>query len=799
MAKKRITLDALGDLKKKDPCMHALPKSAQETIDIVRVAESGLFELPGNRFSATWELEDINYKIEDIQSKDDILYRYLTEVINPIQHPFKITIINKKKDIQELEDEYLIPYKQDEYVRLREQVNQEILRRLKQSRRGFVQNKYITISSEVKKVENLALRFKDMEQDLENGLATIGSSIKRLSGDERLNVIRNILQPDATLPMPKISDLIKKNRSYLDELVSMQGFDFFDNGKYEGFRIGRKYASAIYATSYPDILSDEFMDILMDYPVESILSLDFVPVSTKAANDFINSVYMAVEKKISKQQQIRNRNREYSSDISETVKAEKQNVKKVIDQSRESCEKMYLGGLTMIVFADTKSELLSVISNIKSMAEKKSVQMEVAWLQQKESFMTALPIGNRYIENLRPMFSSDVANLCPFQTAKIKVGGNTICYGVEMVSDNSVFGNRRRLTFGGGFSFGKPGTGKSHFAKWEMAYILVSSGDSIICIDPTLEYKALIPEYHGAFLNFAPGSENHINPLHCDLSIFDSDKLDAFIDDTGDYMLAVFNALMPGEIESAHNTIITRCVRLLYESIAALPANERYIPIMSDLKKVMDEQPEWQAEKLSLAMELFTTGAFRMFNAQTNISLSTRFTCFGIKDVGQRLFGLAMLTITRFIDKQVDDNFKKRITTWNYYDEIHELLKEEEAAKYLDKSWRKHRKQKAIDTGMTHTIEELIENNTAKTMVKNSEFILMLKSSIISCEAFLKSVEGMKENYCKYIINSRPGCGLLKHGKEIIPIDGTLAEDNPLSILFNTDPYKDEDQQMLTE
>ena len=82
---------------------------------------------------------------------------------------------------------------------------------------------------------------------------------------------------------------------------------------------------------------------------------------------------------------------------------------------------------------------------------------------------------------------------------------------------------------------------------------------------------------------------------------------------------------------------------------------------------------------------------------------------------------------------------------------------------------------------MTHTIEEIVEN---------SEFIMMLKSSKISCGAILKNVEGMKENYLKYLVNSKPGCGLLKHGKEIVPIDGTMEEENELTVLFNTDPYK---------
>lgn len=796
MAKKKVNSESVVGLRKKDPNVHEFPKSAQDTIDIVKVAESGIFELPENRFSATWEIEDVNYKIEDEITKDDFLYRYSTEVVNPIQNPFKITIINKKKNVKELEDEYLIPYKNDEYAELRANVNREILRRLKQSRKGFLQKKYITITSEVKKAENLDLKFKIIETDLVKGLSGIGSGASRLTGDDRLNLIKDIIQPDSSIPMQKLSSLTKKSRSYLDELVGLQGFDFSDNGRYEGFRIGKKYGAALYVASYPDILSDEFIDSLMDYPAESIISIDAVPVSSKAANDFINSVYQAVENKISKQQRIRNKNREYSSDISETVKKEKQDVKAVIDQSRESCEKMYLGAVTMIVFADTKSELISAVSNIKSLAEKKTVSMETAWLQQKESFMTALPIGNRYIENLRTMFSSDIATLCPFQTAKIKVMGTKICYGVEMVSDNPVFGNRRYLTFGGGYRFGKPGSGKSHDAKWEMSYVLVSSDDKIICIDPTMEYKRLVPIFKGAYLNFAPGSENHINPLHCNLSVFDSDELDAFIDDTAEYMIAVFNSLMPGEIESAHNTIITRAVRLLFERIKALGVKERFIPIMSDLKTVIDEQPEPQANDLSLALELFTTGAFRMFNHQTNISLDTRYTSFGIKDVGKRLFGLAMLTINRFVDNQVDENFEKQITTWIYYDEVHEILREEESARYLDKSWRKHRKQKAIDTGLTHTIEELIENDTAKAMVKNSEFIMMFKSSKISCEALVNSVEGMKENYCKYILNSSPGCGILKHGKEIIPIDATVDVDNPLAELFNTDPYKDSEKAL---
>lgn len=782
--------DVLGGFRAKDPSVKAFPKSAQDVIDIVKVAENGIFELPGKRFSATYEIDDINYMLENEDGRDELLYNYATKVINPLQCPFKITLINKKKDIQTMEEEYLYPEKEDEYQELREYVNMETLRRITKSRKGYTQHKYITVTTEVGKLENMELKFQPITNDLSLGMGELNAGITQLNGDERLNLIRSIIQPDATMNMPSISTLIGKNRSFYDELVNMEGFDFTDNGKYECFRIGKKHCTALYASSYPDILSDEFVDKLMNYPIESIVSIDVVPIPGKSGRKYIDSIYEAVENKIQKQQKYRNKNRDYSSDISKSVRDEKEEVEKFINQSRESSEKMFLCGLTIILMADTKSELLSAADNIKVLGDKEQVRIENAWMWQKESFLTALPIGNRYIENLRVMFTSDIATLCPFQSAKLNVKGTKMCYGVDRISDEVIMGNRKALTFGGGFYFGKPGTGKSQDAKWEMANVLVGTDDVIICIDPSLEYTQQKKIFNGEFFNFSPGSRNYINPLDCDYSIFDSDKFDEFIDSTSDYMLAIFAAIMHEELESGHNTIISRCVRRLYEKIAALPKEKRFIPIMSDLKDVFDEQPEPQAADLSLALELFTTGAFQMFNHHTNVNLNSRFTCFGIRDVGKRLYGLAMITINRYIDKKVLENFEKGITTRIYYDEIQYILKSEESSAYLDDSWRNHRKSNAIDTGMTHTIEKIVKNPIAEDIVKNSEFLFILKSSKASAKALLDNIEGMKNDYFRFILNAPIGYGLIKHGKEIIPIDATMDEENPLMRIFNTDPHK---------
>ena len=789
---RRNIADPLDEFKTKDPHVHEFPKSAQEAIDIVKVAEDGIFELPDERYSVTWKIKDVNYKLANDLEKEVFLSKYGEQVINTIQDKFKITLINRKRDIQDMEEEYLYPEVNDSYYKLRKYVNKEVLDRIKLSRKGFKQSKYITITKKTNKLTNIVDSFENTNKSLKSAFNVIGSEVRRLNGDERLRLIHELLTSDrqSNIEFPSISVLEKKKRSFLDEVVNMKGFDFSDKSR-EKFKIGKKYCSCLYVTSYPESLSDLFLDKIMNLPVESIISIDCVPVSADAARRFISSVYNSVEEKIRKQQEIRNKNRDYASDISESIKAEKREVAEYMEQSRRSEERMFMTGVSIVVMADTISELESIISVIKNdIGAGESVDIEVAWMQQREGFMTCLPIGNRYTDNLRTMFTSDVASLCPFQSEKLDVEGTRICYGIDQINDEPLMGNRKSLTFGGGFFLGKPGSGKSCNAKWEMANILAGTNDKIIVIDPTLEYQSEVELFNGAYLNFKPGTNNYLNPLECELSIFESDEFNNFIDETADYMLVMFNLMMPEEIGIVHRTIINRSIKQLYRNIKSLPKKDRFVPIMSDLKRVIESQKEPEARKLSLALELFTDGAFSMFNHRTNVVLDSRYTCFGIRDVGHNLFGMAMLSINRYIDEQVKKNREEGITTWIYYDEVHELLKVRESADYLDNSWRKHRKLNAIDTGLTHTLEEIVSNDTAEAMVKNSEFLMLLKSSQDSFEAMVNNIEGFEPEYSKYIINVSVGYGMIKHGAEIIPVSGQIREDNPLLKIFNTDPLK---------
>lgn len=793
--RKKMLKYGLDEYREPDPQLYAVPHSAQEMIDIVSVSESGIFELPGKKYSSTWEIEDINYNLANDDEREEIQFRYSSQIISVMQYPFKLTIINRKKNTEKLKEEYF--YKENPACKgkLREYVNDAIEDWVTRGRHGYEQEKYITVSAERNNKDEAIQLMKIINDDLKKGFSSIDSSIKQLNGDERLNLLSKILNPESNIPLPTIREMYESGRDYKNEILPDKGFDFSDK-KCETFKIGDKVCTAMYATKYPNVLSDSFMEELTNLPVEAIISIDAVPINADTARKFVEGIYMDVEEAIGKQQEKRNKNRAYATDISYKKRREKEDVEAYMDELREADQRMLLAGLTILVVAETEDELEAQVNSIKTVGSRYTVDIENAWLYQREYFATALPIGNRQISKMRPMLSSDIAALIPFQAASLKTSGVRICYGTNQVSGEPIFGNRKKLSFGGGFYFGKPGSGKSQDAKQEMAAILASTDDDIIVIDPTFEYEKVCDIFDGEFFEFSPTSQYHLNPLDIELELYeDSKALQKFINDTSDYMISQCALMMEGEILSGHRTIISRAVRALYEDIAALPKNERYIPIMGDLRKVISGYEEKEAVAIALAMELYTDGAFSMFNHQTNISLKKRFTAFGIRDVGKNMYGQAMLAITRHIDKRIRKNFEMGRSTWVYTDEIHRIIKNPISADYMDRSWRENRKFNAINTGLTHTIEEILKNDIAESMVKNSEFLFILKSSKTSVNEMLTSIEGMKPELFRFMINAPVGTGILKHGAQLIPVDGRLSEENPLSRVFNTDPHKYADEE----
>ena len=96
-----------------------------------------------------------------------------------------------------------------------------------------------------------------------------------------------------------------------------------------------------------------------------------------------------------------------------------------------------------------------------------------------------------------------------------------------------------------------------------------------------------------------------------------------------------------------------------------------------------------------------------------------------------------MLVVLDSILNRITQNRAKGRNTFIFIDEIYLLFQHEYSANFLFTLWKRVRKYGAYCTGITQNVDDLLQSHTARTMLANSEFIIMLSDVWIGYEAVI--------------------------------------------------------------
>ena len=773
--------DGFKELKKASEPLYKAPKSIQQTIEIMKVAENGIFEVAKNRFSKCYRFQDINYTTTNETEQIDIFERYC-KFLNSLDVSFKITINNKNKDMEQVRDYVFLQRKDDGYDGFRSIYNNIMEQKIHEGRQGIEQERYLTITIERKNFEEAKAQFATIEASVHKAFGELGAEIVALSGNERIKVLHDYyhLGDEGSFDFD-IREARKVGVDFRNDLCNGM-IQFFP----DYFKDEKKFCRALFIKKYPSSLSDRFLNEITSLPVHSITSIDVVPIPKDMTTKVLQKKYLGIESDIIKQQRVRNKNNDFSSEISYNKRIEKKEIEEIMDDVRENDQCLYYVSVTIILMADTKEELDSMTETVETIGKRNSVTIEEHYLKQRESLNTALPIGVRQVETMRTMLTQSLAVLMPFNVQELN-DKQGCYYGINQVSKNINIGNRKKLINGNGFVFGVPGSGKSFFCKMEMGNVFLSGNDEIIVIDPMNEYFDIAQTYGGTVVNMSTYTDNYVNPLDMDVWSLDLNDSKGMIREKGEFMLGLCEQCMGESLNSRQKSIIDRCVRRLYIEIAR--NREKYVPIMSDFYEILMNQPEDEAKDIALSLELFVNGSLNIFNHQTNVDVDNRFTVYGIRDLGTELSPITMLVMMESIQNRIIANGKRGIATWLYIDEFHVLLNSEYSAKYLQQLWKKVRKQGGLCTGITQNVVDLLQNYTATTMLANSEFVALLKQANTDSSR-MAEVIGVSEAQLRFVTNSSSGMGLMKCGNVVIPFDNTIEKGTDLYNLYNTNIHE---------
>ena len=147
---------------------------------------------------------------------------------------------------------------------------------------------------------------------------------------------------------------------------------------------------------------------------------------------------------------------------------------------------------------------------------------------------------------------------------------------------------------------------------------------------------------------------------------------------------------------------------------------------------------------------------------------------------------VGMLVVLDSIFNRIIRNRGLKRNTWIYIDEIYLLFQHEYSANFLFTLWKRMRKYQACGTGISQNIEDLLQSHTARTMLANSEFLIMLNQAATDREE-LAHLLNISDNQLSYITNVDSGRGLIKCGSAIVPFVDHFPK-NKLYRLMTTKP-----------
>lgn len=759
-----------------------IPKTVQQSIPIDVIYKDGIIQ-SGRTFSKMWRFSDINYEVASNAEQEEMFLAH-SAILNglPTDAVAKISIFNRQLQNHSIE-KMTVPTSNENYREYAKELEELLNDKMAESN-NIVHEKYITISAEKKNIKEARTYFARVGSDLAADFAKISSQITELGYKERLRLIYEFFKSGGSEDFNFDLKRAMARGAHFKDYISPDSIEF----RKDYVQFGDKYARVLFLKEYPSFLKDELLSQLTDFSRSMMVSVDVQPIPTDEAVKEIQKKLLAIETDITKWQQKQNMNNNFSATVPYEMEQMRSEIKEFMDDLTARDQRMMFVTMTLVHVADSLAELDNDTETLMSIGRKDLCNLSILKFQQEDGLNTVLPYGLMEIDAVRTLTTESTAVLIPYKTQEIIDNGG-LYYGINAISHNLLMCNRKLLLNGNGFIIGVSGSGKSFASKMEIAMAALFTDDDIIVVDPEKEYAPLVSNLGGEVIKLSASSPNHINAMDINE---DTGGEDNPISIKSEFLISLFDQLLKngdarlgGGVGAKDRSIIDRCTISVYNDY--FKGKLEKLPTLADFREELLKQPEQEAHDLALSLELFATGSLDAFSHQSNVNVNNRIACYDILELGDQMKSIGLLIMLDNIMNRVMANRKRGKYTRVYIDEAHLFFKNPYSAEFLLKAWKRFRKYGGLLTGITQNIADCLSNETARGMLANSEFLLMLNQAP-SDRAELAGLLNISQTQMGYITNAPAGHGLIKVGGSIVPFANDFPADTQLYTLMSTSP-----------
>ena len=801
--------------------------SVQDIFSIVSIEESGIFELNNKRFSKLYALSDINFAgVTDEEQKQLIIN--FSNVLKSMPCRFSYSVANEYVDERSFHEKILYRLRGDKYDHLRRAYNQVIKDKVSDAKQGLYQTIYLTLTIKAENMADARSTFNSIESAIRSAFVGIGvngiqgSFMRTVPIDERVQLLFNLTHAGIdTRYKFHFEDEIAARHDWMNIITPVS--ICFEN---ECFTLNNHIGKVFFIDEYPKSLESDIVSSLSKVNCTSYITINNELLDIGGFKQEIARKYMGVGMKIENEKQRNRNNNDYLADASAKLLSEKEKLDSFSRELDTSDDHYYNSTMLIFVLAKNKEELSQIEEKLHNAASLKSLKLKSCFGKQREALNSVLPLGIQEFKRVINLSSSCLAMFMPFKTQELNdEGGNY--YGINQLSQNVIFADKKKLKNHNGMIFGQSGSGKSVFAKSEIIITFVNyPDDQIIIIDPQSEYGGLAAETDGTVISFDSTKEFYLNPMDVDFSGVDYGRLREIISDKADFILSLLSSCLKRDMTPEEQGVIDGVIEKVYSENYAMrkrlngeveDTNEYDVPgymrsnasfniVASDMsveEQIKAYSPTLQdvyqglldmgtnlGSHLAAAMEIFVNGSLNLFNHRTNVDLKNRFIVFDLSGLKDNLRITSMLIMMETVKGNIKANSGKKRWTHLYIDEFHELLGVEQVASFILKLWKEIRKMSGILCGITQNLSDLLNNDYGgklQAILSNTEYFALLSQSTLDKNKLMQFLPSISPAMFNFVDNADSGTGLLKMGTVTVPFDMRMSKDSEIYRIVNTD------------
>lgn len=429
--------------------------SAQNSIPYRELAKDGICRVQEKYYSKTIRFYDINYQLAQNEDKNAIFENWC-DFLNYFDSTihFQISFINHHSNMKEFESVIQIQPQNDAFDDVRMEYAQMLRDQLSKGNNGLVRTKYITFGIEAENIREAKPKLERIEADILNNFKVLGVSAYPLSGEERLQILYETFNPEEKVPFQFSYDRILRSGMGTKDFVAPTSFVFKEGKTFQmGNTIGAASYLQILAPELTDKMLAEFLDmnrnLIVNLHIQSIDQMKAIKLVKNKVTD-INRMKIEEQKKAVRAG--------YDMDIIPSdLNTYGGEAKRLLEDLQSRNERMFLVTVLFLNTAKTKQELDNAVFQTAGIAQKYNCSLRRLDYMQEQGLMSSVPLGMNMIPIKRALTTTSTAIFVPFTTQELFMGGESLYYGLNALSNNMIMVDRKKLKNPNGLILGTPG------------------------------------------------------------------------------------------------------------------------------------------------------------------------------------------------------------------------------------------------------------------------------------------------------------------------------------------------------